>query len=126
MHARSAPASPAPTIVMSSSAAATHGSLGEDHTRSARVSSLHRMRPWRYPLILGGVFVLLTALFGIRPTDRHDWLLENVIAFIFVLGLAVTARGFRFSRFSYTLIFVFLCLHAVGAHYTYSGVPYDE
>jgi putative membrane protein len=29
------------------------------------------------------------------------------------------------SRVSYTLIFLFLCLHAVGAHYTYSLVPYD-
>jgi putative membrane protein len=26
---------------------------------------------------------------------------------------------------SYTLIFLFLCLHEVGAHYTYSEVPYD-
>ena len=23
------------------------------------------------------------------------------------------------------LIFLFLCLHEIGAHYTYSGVPYD-
>jgi putative membrane protein len=29
------------------------------------------------------------------------------------------------SRISYTLIFLFLCLHSVGAHYTYSLVPYD-
>jgi putative membrane protein len=29
------------------------------------------------------------------------------------------------SRISYTLVFLFLCLHAVGAHYTYSLVPYD-
>ena len=29
------------------------------------------------------------------------------------------------SRLSYTLIFLFLCLHAVGSHYTYSEVPYD-
>jgi putative membrane protein len=26
---------------------------------------------------------------------------------------------------SYTLLFLFLCLHTVGAHYTYSLVPYD-
>jgi len=31
-----------------------------------------------------------------------------------------------FSRVSYTLIFLFLCLHTVGAHYTYSLVPYDD
>jgi putative membrane protein len=30
------------------------------------------------------------------------------------------------SRVSYTLIFVFLCLHEIGAHYSYSKVPYDD
>jgi putative membrane protein len=30
------------------------------------------------------------------------------------------------SRISYTVIFIFLCLHAVGAHYTYAEVPYDR
>jgi putative membrane protein len=34
-------------------------------------------------------------------------------------------RGFIFSRLSYTLIFLFLCLHEIGAHYTYAEVPYD-
>ena len=29
-------------------------------------------------------------------------------------------------KYSYTLIFLFLCLHEVGAHYTYAKVPYDD
>ena len=33
---------------------------------------------------------------------------------------------FLLSPVSYTLIFVFLCLHEVGAHYTYAEVPYDN
>jgi putative membrane protein len=40
--------------------------------------------------------------------------------------LVLTYRRFTLSRVSYTLIFVFLCLHTVGAHYTYSLVPYDR
>jgi putative membrane protein len=40
-------------------------------------------------------------------------------------ALAFTYHWFRFSRASYTLIFVFLCLHEIGAHYTYAEVPYD-
>jgi putative membrane protein len=39
--------------------------------------------------------------------------------------LVATHRALPLSRVSYTLIFSFLCLHAVGAHYTYSLVPYD-
>jgi len=34
-------------------------------------------------------------------------------------------RWFTFSRISITLIFLYLCLHEIGAHYTYSEVPYD-
>ena len=42
-----------------------------------------------------------------------------------VLGLALTHRRLALSRLSYTLVFMFLSLHVVGAHYTYSEVPYD-
>ena len=34
-------------------------------------------------------------------------------------------RHLPLSKISYSLIFVFLCLHEVGAHYTYAQVPYD-
>jgi putative membrane protein len=30
------------------------------------------------------------------------------------------------TNISYTCIFVFLCLHTIGAHYTYSLVPYND
>jgi len=43
-----------------------------------------------------------------------------------VLGMAASWRWFPFSRVSYTLIFLFLCLHEVGSHYTYAEVPYEE
>ncbi|MBI3896090.1 MAG: DUF2238 domain-containing protein [Acidobacteria bacterium] len=52
-------------------------------------------------------------------------MLENLIPTVFVGVLAATFRLFQFSRISYTLIFIFLCLHTIGAHYTYSRVPYD-
>ena len=79
----------------------------------------------RYPRLL---FALLTALslgLAIAPHDRADWLLENSLLFAGVGALVATHRALPLSRVSYTLIFVFLCLHAVGAHYTYSLVPYE-
>jgi len=79
----------------------------------------------RYLAILGVVFGALWLLLAIDPVDRHDWALENALVLAFVIGLAAGYRQFTFSRVSYTLIFVFLCLHAVGAHYTYAQVPYD-
>jgi putative membrane protein len=52
-------------------------------------------------------------------------MLENVLALGAVALLALFHRRLLFSRVSYTLIFVFMCLHQVGAHYTYEEVPYD-
>ena len=37
--------------------------------------------------------------------------------------LIVTYRRFQFSDLSYVLIILFMILHAIGAHYTYSKVP---
>jgi putative membrane protein len=72
-----------------------------------------------------GVFVLIWALLAISPVNRSDWLLENALVFSFALATILSWRWFSFSRVSITLIFLFLCLHEVGAHYTYSEVPYD-
>lgn len=75
--------------------------------------------------VLTAVFAMFWLLLAIRPHDRADWALENVLVVAFGLGMAASARHFVFSRVSYTLVFAFLCLHTVGAHYTYAEVPYD-
>lgn len=85
-------------------------------------------RPRHGPYVLG-LFVLLAILWvalAFKPYDRHDWLLENVLLVLAVVFLATTYRAFPLSRISYTLLFVFLCMHAIGAHYTYAEVPYDK
>lgn len=78
-----------------------------------------------YVTTLGVVFLVVFLAMGVSPVSRADWALEHLLTFVFVPVLVVTRRRFPFSRISYTLIFLFLCLHTVGAHYTYSLVPYD-
>jgi putative membrane protein len=80
----------------------------------------------RYLLFLSLVFLLVWAALAIDPLYRKDWALENVLVAVFVLIIAVSYRHLLLSRISYTLIFIFLCLHEVGSHYTYSEVPYDR
>ena len=80
----------------------------------------------RYLAVLAGLFAVLWIGLAIAPLDRHDWALENVLVVAFAVAIGASFRRFTFSRVSYTLIFLFLCLHAVGAHYTYSEVPYDR
>ncbi|WP_333904391.1 DUF2238 domain-containing protein [Achromobacter insolitus] len=80
----------------------------------------------RYLYALGVLFAIIWTALAIAPHDRADWALENALVLAFGAALLVTRRWFVFSRTSYTLIFLYLCLHAVGAHYTYSLVPYDD
>lgn len=61
-----------------------------------------------------------------RSSIGSIWLLENVIVFFAVPALMLMHRHMPLSKVSYSLIFVFLCLHQVGAHYTYAMVPYDQ
>ncbi|WP_332749063.1 DUF2238 domain-containing protein [Hydrogenophaga sp.] len=82
--------------------------------------------PARYPLTLLAVFSAWWLVLAVAPWYRQDWLLENLIVFIAVPLLVLTYGRLRLSNTAYTLLFVFLVLHELGAHYTYSEVPYDS
>jgi len=75
--------------------------------------------------LLGILFAIEWVALAIRPLFRADWMVENILVVLAVPILAFTSRSFLFSRVSYTLIFIFLCMHEIGAHYTYAKVPYD-
>jgi putative membrane protein len=78
-----------------------------------------------YPGMLLALLALFAGALAIGPHDRADWALENALLAGAVAVLVVTRKALPLSRISYTLLFVFACLHTVGAHYTYSLVPYD-
>jgi len=80
---------------------------------------------WGYPAALLAAFCLLWLLLAIAPLFRQDWLLENLLVLIAVPIFVLTRNKLRFSNFAYTCLFVFFALHELGAHYTYSLVPYD-
>jgi putative membrane protein len=79
----------------------------------------------RYLLTLAAIFAIEWLALAIKPYDRHAWLLENALVFVLVVIFALTYKRIPLSRISMTLIFLFLCLHEVGAHYTYAKVPYN-
>jgi len=79
-----------------------------------------------YLPLLAAAFAAIWAALAIAPHDRADWALENFLAFFAIVCLLATARVLPLSRISYTLIFLFMSLHSVGAHYTYALVPYDD
>ena len=63
---------------------------------------------------------------AIHPNHVEDWALENLLTVLAIIGLVSSHKKFPLSKISYSCIFLFLCLHAVGSHYTYAEVPYNE
>lgn len=80
----------------------------------------------RYPATLLALFGAWWLVLAIAPHFRQDWLLENILVFAAVPVLVLTYGNLRFSNTAYTCLFVFFALHELGAHYTYSLVPYDD
>lgn len=83
-------------------------------------------RDFRYPSILLALYAAIWLGLAVHPLFRQDWLLENVLVLAALPIFLATARRLRFSDAAYTCLFAFLVLHAIGAHYTYSEVPYDR
>ena len=78
----------------------------------------------RYPYVLLALFAVALGLSAINPWDFKNWLMENALTGAFVLVLVMSRRRLPLSDVSYTLIFLYLCLHVVGSHYSYSRVPF--
>lgn len=74
--------------------------------------------------LLAGWLLLFWIITALNPSYRQDWLLENLLVLVAAAILLGSYRRFRFSTASYALITLFLTLHLIGAHYTYSETPF--
>lgn len=75
--------------------------------------------------VLYGAFAVFWLVLAIRPIDRPTWLLENTLVLAGFGLMYGIRRQVPLSMTSHVLVVIFLSLHALGAHYTYSLVPYD-
>lgn len=83
--------------------------------------------PFRSNRVLQGLvlwLILLWIITAINPLFPRDWLLENLLVFIYAALLVASYRRFQFSNLSYALFTLFLSLHLAGAHYTYAETPF--
>lgn len=87
---------------------------------------IFRLSHRAFLLLLTALLAVEFVVLAIHPHNRQDWMLENVLVVVFVAAIVATYRRLTLSRISYFLIYVFLSLHLIGAHYTYSLVPYDD
>ena len=58
-----------------------------------------------YPFYLLAVFAVLFIALGISPSSRSVWVAEVIPVALAVVLLATGFRRFRFSNWSYTLMF---------------------
>ncbi len=86
----------------------------------AVAADFRRNRPLQ---LMVGWLLLYWVVMAFNPFDRFDWLLENLLVFIYGILLAVTYKRFAFSNLSYALFTLFMTLHLTGAHYTYAEAP---
>lgn len=70
--------------------------------------------------------VILLAITAYHPDKVFDWALENGCVAITLVCIFGAYRRMAFSDLSYLLMFVYLCIHEMGAHYKYSDVPIGE
>lgn len=87
---------------------------------AARALPFQKNRGLQFICLAYGAFWLLLA---IEPRNRFDWALENLLVLLSVGILLTTHRKYVFSNVSYGLFALFLALHALGAHDTYSQTP---
>ena len=85
-----------------------------------------RFRQRRFLHFLATFYALVWIITAIRPIDRGDWFIENLLVFAAVPVLILTYRRLPLSDASYLLLAIFWALHAIGAHYTYAKVPLGD
>jgi len=77
-----------------------------------------------YPIYCLLIYFLIWSLLAIKTRDRFIWFLENLLVIALIFLLILTFKRFRLSNLSYSLITILLILHTIGAHHTYSEVPF--
>ena len=74
--------------------------------------------------ILYSIYILIWIILSINPKYPEDWLLENVLIFIFFPFVIWMDKKYHYTFLSLLLLLIFTSLHSLGAHYTYAQMEY--
>ncbi len=74
--------------------------------------------------IVYAVYILVWVIMAINPKYPDDWLLENVLVFIFFPFVIWMDMKHKYHVLSIVLIMIFASLHSLGSHYTYSEMEH--
>jgi len=74
--------------------------------------------------IVYAIYILVWAIMAINPKYPDDWLLENVLVFIFFPFVIWMDMKYKYHLLSIVLILIFASLHSLGSHYTYAEMEH--
>jgi putative membrane protein len=77
-------------------------------------------------LWLTALLIVAIALSGWHPLFPEDWIVEHILVLAAAPVMWLLYRKIPLSVVSWVGIYLFLYIHELGAHYTYSMVPYDQ
>ncbi|MDM5271571.1 DUF2238 domain-containing protein [Sulfurovum sp. zt1-1] len=76
--------------------------------------------------IVYSIYVVVWIVMAINPKYRADWLLENVLVFIFFPFIVLMDIKHHYSLTSIVLLLIFASLHSLGSHYTYAEMEHFD
>jgi putative membrane protein len=79
-----------------------------------------------YRLWLLAIILLLLPVSCLGAASVTQIFLQHTLTVLLLGALIVTGVRHPLDNMSYTLLFLYLLLHLIGAHYLYSRVPYDD
>ncbi|MBE4081603.1 DUF2238 domain-containing protein [Vibrio parahaemolyticus] len=72
------------------------------------------------------IFYAIVFLFSaLEPSSRAVWFAEIIPAIGILIVIWAISIRYQFSNTAYLLMFIWLCLHTIGAKYTFAEVPFD-
>jgi putative membrane protein len=77
---------------------------------------------WLWSFVTAFLFVWINSLAS--TTDIANWILENLLVFLFLGVFLLSWKKYQFSDLSLLLICIYLCLHVYGSKYTYAENPF--
>ena len=74
--------------------------------------------------IVYALYIVVWVIMAINPKYPADWLLENVLIFIFFPFVVFMDKKHHYTLLSIIFLLIFASLHSLGSHYTYAEMEH--
>jgi len=78
----------------------------------------------RSHVIIYTIYIVVWIIMAIDPKYPADWLIENVLVFIFFPFIIWMDKKHQFTLLTMIFLLVFASLHSLGSHYTYAEMEH--